>query len=224
LPYRLAIWDFDGTIVDTTVPITETARATLRAAGYGTPDAAAVRLLVGLPLGTMLDTLAGGGCAPDVVDAMVDDYRARWNAGTGRLPMRLFDGVRETVGRLHAHGVGLAIATSRGRASLDPILGLYGIAGRFRLALTDGCVARGKPHPEMLHRILDEFGARPGEALMIGDTVFDLRMGRAAGVDTCAVTWGFQPEEALRAEEPTHVVDHPSQLLPLFDALPPEAG
>ena len=138
--------------------------------------------------------------------------------------MRLFDGVRETVRRLHAHGIGLAIATSRGKPSLDTILELQELKGRFGLALTDGCVTNGKPHPEMVHRILAHYDAQAGEALLIGDSVFDLRMGRAAGVDTCAVTWGFQSGAMLRAEEPTHVVDRPSDLLPLFGVVTPSAG
>ena len=96
--------------------------------------------------------------------------------------------------------------------SLEAILEDHGLRRYFSKLITDGCVKNGKPHPEMLRSLRQHFGVEPGETLMIGDTVYDLRMGHAAGTDTCAVTYGFHPADELRAEDPTYVVDHAREI------------
>ena len=205
--YRLAVFDFDGTIVDTAGPIVAAAQATLRAAGHDEPDPKAVRTLVGLPLDVVLNSLAGGDRpAAELVD-LCASYRSSFaRIAPGRT--ELFEGVREAILQLAGTGIGLAVATSRNMSSLERVLEEHGLRRHFSKLITDGCVTHGKPHPEMLKRLLEHFGVSRDETVMIGDTVYDLRMGHAAGTATCAVTYGFHPAAELLAEEPTHVADH----------------
>ncbi len=209
--YRLAVFDFDGTIVDTSGPIVAAARAALRAAGHDDPEPKAVRNLVGLPLDVVLNSLAGGNRTDSEVADLCANYRSRFNDFVPGAT-RIFDGVSATIRKLSDDGIHLAVATSRSMGSLEAILEDHGLRRYFPMLITDGCVRNGKPHPEMLRTLMARFEVEPGETVMIGDTVYDLRMGHAAGTDTCAVTYGFHPADELRAEEPTHVVAHAREI------------
>jgi phosphoglycolate phosphatase len=205
--YRLAVFDFDGTIVDSAGAIVAAAQAALRAAGHAEPEAGMVRTLVGLPLDVVLNSLTGGDRPDAEIADLVANYRSQFT-GLARGRTALFEGVREAIDKLARAGIILAVATSRNRSSLEHLLEVHGLRRRFSSLITDHCVARGKPHPEMLRGLMREFAVEPGETVMIGDTVFDMRMGHAAGTDTCAVTYGYHPADELQAEEPTYLVAH----------------
>ena len=187
------------------------AQAALRAAGHDEPTPRAVRTLVGLPLDVVLNSLAGGDRPDDEVADLCDRYRRYFRTVvTGRT--ELFDGVAGAVRKLHGAGVYLAVATSRGLKSLEKILEYHGLSRYFSMLITDDCVKNGKPDPEMLRSVMRELGIEREKSVMIGDTVYDLRMGHAAGMDTCAVTYGFHPADELRAEHPTYVVAHAREI------------
>lgn len=201
--YRAAVFDFDGTLVDTREPILLGLKHALLSRGRTPPPDAEILRNVGLGLHEVLARLIGPA-APEEIDAIAADYRVRFDeVAPGRT--RVFDGMREVLDGLRADGVGLAIATNRTRESLDPILEEHGLLSMFDVRLSAACVPFPKPHPLMLERALGTLGVAPGRALMVGDTTVDLLMGRAAGVDTCAVTYGAHTEEELRREGPTHV-------------------
>jgi len=216
--FQLAIFDFDGTLVDSREPIARSANDALAAAGLPERSPAEVHALVGLPLADVLARLAGAPTAAvpaSLVEQLCTVYRARFGVhAAGRTP--LFDGVREMIDRVAARGLRLAIATSRGRASAEAILEDHGLADRFAARLGGGCVERGKPHPEMVERILAQLGVPAAATLLVGDTTFDIEMGRAAGVATCGVTYGSHGAELLRAAGATHVIHRPAELLPLL--------
>ena len=198
--YRLAIFDFDGTLVDTREAILAALMQAMDEAGLPRPEPAVVLPLVGLSLPIVLRRLAG----PDAdVAALRRGYRRAFAAvSPGRT--RLYPGVRELVDFLAQRGVALAIATNRGRESAGELLVEHELRARFAEVRGGLCVENPKPHPEMLHRILDAVGIAPEAALMIGDTVYDIETGKAAGVATCAVTYGMHDAADLRAAEPTH--------------------
>ncbi len=213
--YRLVVFDFDGTLCDTSWPIVESANAALRAVGR--PERSAKEILdqVGLPLDVVLGNLVGPDCPAAEVEALCDAYRARFaEAAVGRSP--LFDGVEGALRSLRGAGCALAVATSRSRRSLEEILARHSLAGLFAALRGGGCVRNGKPHPEMLHSIFEETGLGAAESVMVGDTTYDLRMGRAAGAATCGVTWGSHRRDELLAEGPAHLVDAASELPGMF--------
>ena len=101
----------------------------------------------------------------------------------------------------------MSVATSKSLKGLERMFEVLDLGDTFEFWLTNDRVDNGKPHPEMVERTLEHFDATPGQAIMIGDTTFDIEMGQAAGVDTCAVTYGSHSAEELSALNPTYIVD-----------------
>lgn len=205
--YDTLVFDFDGTLVDTIDLIVASYRAAWTAAKRPVPALPEIRRRIGLPLD---EVLAEFGDSADV-DAMRAVYRERFLEGL-ETETRLYAGVPELLGRLGARGLRLGIATSRKMPSLRRLLDVHGIARHFTALASRSCVELGKPHPEMLWRVVGELGAARERTLLVGDTDHDVAMGRAAGVDTCAVTWGAQDEAALRAAEPTYLARTPDDV------------
>jgi phosphoglycolate phosphatase len=196
MPYRIAVFDFDGTLVDTSEPIVLGIEAALRSADLPPRSRGDILPLVGLGLERVLERLAGGPGDPARTARMVKAYRTRFDeVVAGRT--RPYPGIDEALGRIRERGLALAIATSRSRDSLEALLDAHGLRERFEMLVTAQCVPRTKPAPDMLHRVLAHFGAAPREAVMVGDTTYDLEMGRAAGTATCAVTWGSHGPDVL---------------------------
>lgn len=208
--YRAAVFDFDGTLVDTREPILLGLKRAFATAGRTPPPDPEILRHVGLGLHEVIARLTGPA-APEEIERLAVDYRAHFDdVAPGRT--RVFEGMREALERLRAEGMRLAIATNRTRESLDPMLDEHGLLSMFDVRISAACVPFPKPHPLMLERALETLGVAARSALMVGDTTVDLRMGRAAGVDTCAVTYGAHTEEELRREGPTHVVHRAADL------------
>ncbi len=123
----------------------------------------------------------------------------------------LFPGARQTLQTLNELGYLLAVATGKGRQGLDHALESTGLGPLF---LVTRCADEtfSKPHPEMLHQILDYTGMHPKEALMIGDTEYDLEMARNAGMPSLGVTYGVHAVERLRKHQPLGCVDAVDQI------------
>lgn len=207
---ELVIWDFDGTLADTRGVILATFGALWEERALGVCDLDAVRAAIGLPLSDVLADLSGIGDA-DGVAGLVADYR-RIFAELVPTMAELFPGIAELLGRVTDDGRAQAITTSRGRASLEPMLDAFGITDRFAVILTDEDVERPKPDPEMARRAIASAGVDATRSLLVGDTIYDLEMGRGAGAATCGVTWGNQTVDTLLTVQPDHLVDTVDEL------------
>ena len=128
---------------------------------------------------------------------------------------RLYPRVADTLATLRAAGLRLLIGTSKGRATTMDIARHCAIDALIDDVIGGDCVTRGKPHPEMVELARERFGIAPERTLMVGDTSFDIEMGQAAGVATCAVTYGMHAPEALRRLRPDYVIDRFESLLGL---------
>ena len=213
-PYRAAILDFDGTIADTRKGIVIAMEAALARHGVASPGEVAIASLIGLPLRVVFERLAPGA-DEERRAALAASYSAAYPE-IARENERLYDGVAETLEALGASGVRLAIATSKSFRGATRATQALGIARHFGIIVAADSVERPKPHPESVEKVLAHFGVEPRAALVVGDTTFDLEMGRRAGADTCAVTWGVHSREALEAERPTHVADSWTAVRRLF--------
>ena len=208
--YKLIILDFDGTIADTNTCIIRTFNQTLQQMGYPTVDELRISNLIGLPLRQMYaDILHTDDTA--LIDQAFHIYRDLF-MGISTTTVTLFPHVAETLHLLHEQGIRMAIATSRGRDSLRALLRTHGID---RYISTDCCeedVKRKKPEPEMVERLLDETGFKAEETLVVGDTWFDIQMGRSAGCDTCGVTYGNHTRELLAEHGAGAIIDDFAEL------------
>jgi len=138
----------------------------------------------------------------DQVEAIVRSYRRHHAVFQDRL-IQLYPGTLDTLKQLSASGVVLAIASSKVTPAVEAALGHFDIAKFFACVVGGEQVANGKPAPDMVNRILTITGRLRGEALMVGDTTFDVEMAHNAGVDSCAVTYGNQSREQLALAHPS---------------------
>jgi len=204
---RLAVFDCDGTLVDSQHGIIACMSAAFAAAGLATPLAEAVRRVVGLPLaecvGRLVPALDAAECfrVAELYKQAFTDLRIH-----GSLAEPLFPGMRELLDALEADGIVLGVATGKGRRGLNITLDQHGLLGRF-VTLQTVDDAPGKPHPEMLRRAMAEAGAAPATTAMIGDTTYDILMARNAGTAAVGVAWGYHPPAELHAAGAHAVVE-----------------
>lgn len=204
---RAIFFDFDGTLADTAPGIVLTMQSTFRELGLSVPSEEAVRQTIGLPLGDALPLLG----APAAEGMAV--YQ-RLFPSCELTHISIFPEVRETLSRLKANGIRMAICTSRNKESLDSIVTRHGLDGFFETVVTGSDGIPAKPAPDMVLTLLRRMGV--GQALVVGDTTFDIGMGNAAGCPTCAVTYGNHSAEQLQTAHPTYIIDRFSQLIPLL--------
>ncbi|PTW40841.1 HAD-IA family hydrolase [Rhodovulum kholense] len=198
---RLALFDVDGTLVDSQAHIAGAMEAAFAAEGLPLPPHDEVLGVVGLSLPLALAALAPDAPA-ERLDRMVEAYRQQFFAlRVGQAASPLFTGAREALAALAGvEGMELGIATGKSRRGLDAILEAHGLSGQFATRqVSDDHPS--KPHPSMVLAALAETGVAPDRAVMIGDTEFDMEMGRAAGVRTLAVAWGYHPADRLGAAD-----------------------
>ena len=182
--YDLLIFDWDGTVADSTAGIVEALRHAARGAGLDELPATRLRAVIGLGLAEAVHSLHPQA-SPMQAQAMVAGYRDYYR-GVAARGTRLFPGARELLAEFGACGLSLAVATGKSRNGLLGALRDTGLEGRFAaLRTADDCPS--KPHPAMVLELLDELGCSPDRALMIGDSEYDLAMALAAGVRSVAV-------------------------------------
>lgn len=209
---RLAVFDCDGTLVDGQAAVCEAMEIAFERAALARPPRSAIRRIVGLSLPQAVRELA-----PDITEGAlrvaVENYKTacRQSRNDGRLEEPLFDGIVELLDRLLAAGWTLGVATGKSDRGLQSCLAGHGIIDRF-VTLQTADRHPSKPHPAMLEAALVEAGAHLRDAVMIGDTVFDMDMARAAGVRAIGVDWGYHAADELHEGGAERVFSTPAQL------------
>ncbi|MBY0343853.1 MAG: HAD-IA family hydrolase [Sphingomonadales bacterium] len=203
---RLAVFDCDGTLVDGQADVCWAMERAFTRAGLPAPDNRAVRRIVGLSLPSAVRSLA-----PDLSEdqnrAVTEFYRSSFRARReeGLLDEPLYEGIADLLRALHASGWSLAVATGKSDRGLAACLATHGIADLF-VSLQTADRHPSKPHPAMLEAALFEAGALPQQAVMIGDTSFDMLMAKSIGVAAIGVGWGYHGAEELLASGAASVV------------------
>lgn len=197
---KLAIFDIDGTLVDSRAMITAAMKRAFAAAGIAPPAPQRMMSIVGLSLHDAMAVLT-----PEHDTAthhrLGDAYKqAFWELRAAKAhPEDLFEGARPLLERLRRRDdVLLGIATGKSRRGVDHLIAAHGFEGWFTTIQTSDNHP-SKPHPSMIVTALAEAGCGPLEAIMIGDTTFDLLMARQAGVGAAGVSWGNHPVHELQA-------------------------
>jgi phosphoglycolate phosphatase len=191
--FDLIVWDWDGTLANSTGMITDAIVQAAQQVGLPALDPKAASNIIGLGLRESIHALFGDLPA-DVSQKLATQYTANYYAGEQAIP--LFSGAKETIIELNRRGYKLAVATGKGRRGLNLALQHCGLGNYFHETRTvDECFS--KPHPQMLDEIMDACVATPERTLMIGDTSYDLQMAENAGVPAAAVTFGAQSHDKL---------------------------
>ena len=218
---RLAVFDCDGTLVDGQADVCWAMDRAFARAGLAAPDTAAVRRIVGLSLPAAVRALSPG-LSDEQNRAVTEFYRSSFRARReeGLLDEPLYDGIAELLAGLRDAGWSLAVATGKSDRGLAACLATHGIADLF-VSLQTADRHPSKPHPAMLEAALFEAGAQPHEAIMIGDTSFDMLMARSAGVRGLGVAWGYHAPAELIASGAVSVAESVAALeRALEEALP----
>ena len=195
MEYRMVILDFDGTLADTAAVIIRTMQATISELGLPSRTDEQCAATIGLRL-VEIPPVLFPECSIDE-DLYAGTYRRLFHEFNTEDAVRIYPNVVETLKALRSKGVILTIASSRSHASLAEYVESLGLSSLISYILGGDDVSRGKPDPEPVNRILEKFGASPEDAIVVGDTSFDILMGRNAGTRTCGVTYGNGSIESL---------------------------
>lgn len=196
--YELIVFDWDGTLIDSAGAIAECIQQAARDLGLRVPDHARARHVIGLGLRDSLRA-AVPDLPPERTMEFVACYRREFLAREHA--MQVFAGVIDMLDALRARGHVLAVATGKSRQGLERALDGSGLRPYFA-ASRCADESTPKPHPAMLHELMQALEAEPVRMLMVGDTSHDLEMAAAAGVDAVAVSYGAHAENGLRALRP----------------------
>jgi len=200
--YDLVVFDWDGTILDSTAAIVRAIQAASRDVGAEQPTDERARYVIGMGLRDALKY-----AVPDLPESGYDDlvtaYRRHYLSGDHELT--LFAGVERLLQALQSENRWLAVATGKSRLGLNRALGHSGL-GRYFDTTRTADETQSKPHPQMLQEIMDQFAVPPDRTLMIGDTSHDLLMAQNAGAHGLAVSHGAHPLDVLQACAPVGVV------------------
>ena len=193
MSYELVIFDWDGTLMDSTSVIAASLQSACRDVGIEVPSERDARFVIGLGAADTFNHVA-----PNLDEEgrrrLSDRYRHHFLAREHEAP--LYAGVPEMLAHLHGSGRRLAVATGKARRGLERVLDATGLRPWFEATR---CADEGfaKPHPDMLLMLMEMTGVEPRRALMVGDTTHDLELAANAGVDAVAVSYGAHDESLL---------------------------
>lgn len=201
--YDLIVFDWDGTVMDSTGIIAGSIQSACRDLDLTIPSDEVARHVIGLGLDQALRY-----AVPDIAEAqrpeLVARYRHHFLAQDESIP--LFDGARETIAELHGAGYWLGVATGKSRAGLDRALLSSNMKSYFHATRTADQTF-SKPNPAMLLELMEELAVSAARTLMIGDTTHDVLLAQNAKVDVVAVGYGAHPPEQLEALQPLALVN-----------------
>ena len=203
---RLVIFDLDGTLIDSVALIVETVTNAFQAVNEPAPDERMIRSISGITARDAMAILAPHA-TPQRVEEITASYRSHYLSGAGLAREPLFAGALAALERLQADPATiLAVATGKGHKSAVTLLELHGIVDRFH-SIETPTQNRGKPDPQMIETAMTKAGAQPSHTVMIGDTVHDMRMAKAAGVGAIGVVWGYHERADLLQAGADIVID-----------------
>jgi phosphoglycolate phosphatase len=197
--FRLIVFDWDGTLMDSEARIVFCIQHAFVDIGRSPPSRDEARNVIGLGLDEAMALLWPAGSAADR-RGLIERYRHRFLAGK-EVESSLFPGAYEALEWLSKQGCLLAVATGKSRRGLDAAMASTGLRSRFH-ATRCADETFSKPHPEMLLQIMDELGVKAADTLMVGDTEYDMEMARNAGASALAVCHGVHNRERLLRHRP----------------------
>jgi phosphoglycolate phosphatase len=208
LRYELIVWDWDGTLMDSTPTIVQCIQDACRDLNLPIPDDSMASHVIGLGIQESLRK----ACPTVSVDdhyKLIDRFRFHYLSKDHELS--LFEGARDLLYRLKDKGHLLAVATGKSRKGLDRSLGFHQLEDLFDDTRTAD-ETFSKPHPAMLIELSESLMVPMEKMLMIGDTTHDLLMANNAGADAVAVTYGAHPEHVLKTENPLACLSNVAEL------------
>jgi phosphoglycolate phosphatase len=216
---RLAIFDCDGTLVDSQANICMAMEMAFERAGLKPPPRETTRRVVGLSLVEAMEVLLPKA-DPEQHRTMAEDYKHAFTGmrGAGTVHEPLYDGIVETIAALDEAGWLLGVATGKSDRGLKFVLEAHALTDRF-VTLHTADRHPSKPHPSMIDACMVDAGAAPENSVMIGDTTFDMAMARAANILAVGVAWGYHDTHELEAAGADVVIHSPNDIAAILEEL-----
>lgn len=212
--FDTAVFDLDGTVLDTLDDLADSVNHTLNAYGFPTRTRDEVRRFVGNGVPLLIERAVPAGTAPDIRARCLADFKAYYKENmyhkTGPYP-----GIPELLDALRARGVKIAVVSNKFDAAVkDLCRRFYG--DLIPVAIGERPDVRKKPAPDSVFTALRELGSAPENALYIGDSDVDIQTAKNAGLTSVGVTWGFRDRALLEREGAQYIIDSPAQLLDII--------
>ncbi|NLN16522.1 MAG: HAD family hydrolase [Firmicutes bacterium] len=190
----MLIFDLDGTLIDSYEPLVDSFVYVFQTLGTVVPPRDEIKGFIGYPLEEILSSYLPRDRVPEAVKL----FRARYGQVVLR-ETKLLPGARSALESISGR-TSLAVATNKATETAKNLLASLGVADLFTAVVGTSCVSHPKPHPDMVHRLLDLTGCPAEEALLIGDSIIDVHFARESGVDLlCVLTGSSSPEELAAA-------------------------
>ena len=212
--YKLAIFDFDGTLVDSAPGIVDVMRQVVDEYGFPTGILETWQNLVGVPLAKQMEIILPGADAEYHLE-VADRYRAIYDVQAIEI-CPPFPALFTMLQVLRDEKVTVTIASSKRRHLIDAVLEHHQIDTYFSLVVGASDVTNHKPHPESVHHTVEKLRFAPRDVVVIGDSTYDLEMAHNAGVDSIGVTTGIHSHEILASTSPRHIVRNLEEVLPII--------
>ena len=206
--FNLIVFDWDGTLMDSTSAIVKSLQDSAADLGLPTPDKKKAAHVIGLGLREALETVLPD-VSPEYYPKLIERYRTHFLKNS--VSLSLFDGVREMLDDLKNQDYFLAVATGKSRAGLNRAIDEVGLQGYFDASRTAD-ETHSKPHPAMLLELTEQLGEPMKRTVMIGDTTHDLLMANNAGASGIAVQYGAHSPKELQLMHPIHSADTVEEL------------
>jgi len=208
--YQTAIFDLDGTLLDTIGDLAEATNHALAAFGLPLRTLEQTRASVGDGIRKLIERSVPEGSPVELVDQVTDEFKAFYADNCANLT-KPYDGILEMLANLRGAGVRCAISSNKGDFAVQTLAHQY-FEGLVDLAVGERAGVPRKPSPESIHAIMDELGADPATTVYVGDSDVDIRTAANSGLACISVSWGFRGVDVLLESGATTIVDDAASL------------
>ena len=195
MTYKLAIFDLDGTVLDTLEDLADSVNHALEENRLPTRSIDEVRRFIGNGARLLIERSVPHGTEPELTDRVFEEYRTYYNTHSD-IKTKPYDGIIEMLTRLREKGIRLAVLSNKPDPAVQVLCKQY-FPGLFDSVAGEKSGIPRKPSPDAVNAILDEFSLPHTDAVYIGDSDVDVETAKNAGIDCISVTWGFRDEALL---------------------------
>lgn len=214
MKYKLALFDMDGTVLDTLQDLADSTNAVMRMHRYPTHSMEAIRSFVGNGARVLIEKALPSGTSAEEIDTVFGDFKEYYGKHSADAT-KPYDGILEMLRQLRAAGVHTAVVSNKPDFAVKALAAKY-FDGLFDMAIGDRDGVRKKPAPDSVLEVMATLGATHGEAVYIGDSDVDVQTAKNAGIDGIFVDWGFRSAACLRESGATQIVSTPAEICRLI--------
>lgn len=211
MKYRLAIFDLDGTILNTLDDLADSTNAALRMNSLPERTVDEVRRFVGNGIHLLIERAVPSGSSKELIEKVFEDFKAYYGAHCS-VNTAPYDGIEKLFDSLHAAGVKIAVVSNKADFAVQELCKRY-FPGRLDFAVGERENVRRKPAPDSAFESMKALGIPAAESVYIGDSDVDIETARNAGIPCLSVTWGFRDVDFLNAHGASRLVSEPDEIL-----------